>query len=147
VPLDPSFVGRAYPLAESYLVSREKVRDFAASTGASDAAFYDVVAARALGHPDLIAPPTFPVVVTGNGEFLQDDPELGLDFSRVVHGDQRFVYTRPIYAGERLVCARAIEEIMSRGGHDFLTIRADISDENGGPVVTAWTRLVVRGEQ
>jgi N-terminal half of MaoC dehydratase len=146
VPLDPSFVGRAYPLAEPYLVSREKLRDFAEAAGMSDPAFHDAAAARALGHPDLVAPPTFPVVVTGNGEFLQDDPELGLDFSRVVHGDQRFVYTRPIYAGERVVCMRRIEEIMSRGGHDFLTIRADITDEAGGHLVTTWTRLVVRGD-
>jgi acyl dehydratase len=146
VPLDPSFAGRRYPPTEPYLVSREKIREFADAIGADHAAYRDVAAARALGYPDVIAPPTFVMVVTGAGELLRDDPELGLDFSRVVHGDQRFSYQRPVYAGDRLAVVCTIEEIMSRGGHDFLTARNDVTDATGAPVVTAWTRLVVRGE-
>ncbi len=57
-----------------------------------------------------------------------DDPALGVDYSRVVHGDQRFVYTRPIFAGDELTCVCMVEEIMSRGGHDFLTTRTDVTD-------------------
>jgi acyl dehydratase len=146
VPLDPSFAGRSYPPTEPYLVSREKIREFADAIGADHASHRNVAAARALGYPDIIAPPTFAVVVTGPGELLRDDPELGLDFSRVVHGDQRFAYQRPVYAGDRLAVVCTIEEIMSRAGHDFLTARNDVTDAEGAPVVTVWTRLVVRGE-
>jgi acyl dehydratase len=148
--LDPSFVGRTYPPADPYTVGREKVREFAdaiGAFGAEDAAFRDLAAAKALGHPDVIAPPTFAVVLASlASRVLIDDPELGLDFSRVVHGDQRFAYTRPIRAGDRLVCTVVVDEIMSRAGNDFLTTRTDVATEDGEPVVQVWTRLVVRAE-
>jgi acyl dehydratase len=145
--LDPSFVGRTYPPTEPYTVSREKIREFAAAIGATEAAHRDPAAAAALGYADLVAPPTFPVVVSmAANQALIDDPALGLDFSRVVHGDQRFAYTRPVQAGDSLVAASTVEEILSRGGHDFLTTRTEIATEVGEPVVTVWSRLVVRGE-
>jgi hypothetical protein len=95
----------------------------------------------------VVAPPTFPVVVTAETtRQLVDDPGLGLDFSRVVHADQRFSYARPVVAGDELVCVNTIEEIVSRGGNDFLTTRAEVATAAGVPVLTAWCRLVVRGE-
>ncbi len=146
--LDPSFVGRTYPPTEPYLVGREKIREFADAIGADDAAYRDPAAAAALGHAEVIAPPTFPVVVSmAANQVLIDDPALGLDFTRVVHGDQRFAYTRPVRAGDRLVCLSTVEEIMSRGGHDFLTTRTEVATDEGEPVVTVWSRLVVRGEE
>jgi acyl dehydratase len=145
--LDPSFVGATYPPTDPYVVGREKIREFADAIGVPDAAYRDPAAAAAAGHPDVIAPPTFPIVVTTlANQALIDDPALGLDFSRVVHGDQRFVYTRPVRAGDRLVCVSTIEEIMSRGGHDFLTTRTDVATDAGEAVVSVWSRLVVRGE-
>jgi acyl dehydratase len=145
--LDPSRVGYAYPAVEPYLVSREKIREFATAIGADDPVHHDPAAARAAGHPDLVAPPTFAIVVAQAGtQAIIDDPELGLDFSRVVHGDQRFHYTRPVRAGDRLVAQLTIEEITSRGGHDFLTTRTDLRTEDGEPVVSSWAKLVVRGE-
>jgi acyl dehydratase len=145
--LDPSYVGRTYPPTVPYLVGREKIREFATAIGATDPAYLDPEAARALGHPDVIAPATFPTVLTTAGtQHLIDDPGLGLDFSRVVHGDQRFQYTRPVHAGDRLTCTTTIEEITSRAGNDFLTTRTDMVGEQGEPVVTAWSKLVVRGE-
>jgi len=83
-------------------------------------------------------------VASSASQQVFDDPELGLDFSRVVHGDQRFAYQRPIRAGDRLVTTCTIEEIMSRAGHDFLTTRADVTTEDGEAVLSAWSRLVVR---
>ncbi|MEV0397751.1 FAS1-like dehydratase domain-containing protein [Polymorphospora rubra] len=148
MPLDPSFVGRTYPPTAPYQVGREKIREFATAIGATDAAHHDPAAARALGHTDVVAPPTFPVVVTMESSHRQivDDPALGVDYSRVVHGDQRFRYTRPVVAGDELVCVSTIEEITSRGGHDFLTIRSDVSTVTEEPVVSVWSKLVVRGE-
>ena len=63
-----------------------------------------------------------------------------------MHGDQRFAYSRPVRAGDALVCVSTVEEITSRGGHDFLTTRADVTTDAGEPVVSVWSRLVVRGE-
>ena len=146
--LDQSFAGRTYPPTAPYYVSREKIREFAEAIGAPDAAYRDLAAAQVLGHPDVIAPPTFPVVVTSAaGQMIIDDPALGLDYSRVVHGDQRFSYTRPIHAGDELRCVCTVEEIMSRGGHDFLTTRVDVTDSDDAPVASVWSRLVVRGDQ
>jgi acyl dehydratase len=147
MPLDPSYAGRSYPPTDPYQVGREKIREFARAIGADDSAYHDPAAARALGHPDVVAPPTFPMVITAATlRQLVDDPGLGLDFSRVVHADQRFAYTRPVVAGDELVCVNRIEEITSRGGHDFLSTRTDVTTPAGAPVVTAWSRLVVRGE-
>jgi acyl dehydratase len=147
MPLDPSFVGRTYPPTAPYQVGREKIREFAAAIGATDAAYHDPAAARALGYADVVAPPTFPVVITmATSREIVDDPELGVDYSRVVHGDQRFAYTRPVVAGDSLVCVNSVDAIASRGGHDFLTTRTDVSTEAGEPVVTVWSKLVVRGE-
>jgi acyl dehydratase len=147
VPLDSSFTGRTYPPTDPYQVGREKIREFALAVGADDPAHHDAAVARAQGYPDVVAPPTFPIVLSSAaGQAIIDDPALGLDFSRVVHGDQRFVYSRPVCAGDELRSACTIEEVMSRAGHDFLTIRTDVTDATGAAVVSVWTRLVVRGE-
>jgi acyl dehydratase len=147
MPLNPSHVGREYPTSAPYLVGREKIREFARAIGAIDPAYHDLDAAKAIGYADLVAPPTFATVIAmaANGDMI-DDPELGMDYSRVVHGDQRFTYTRPLVAGDELVTRTVIEEITSRGGHDFVTARTDVTTTAGETVVTAWSKLVVRGE-
>lgn len=146
MPLDRSFVGRSFPPTPPYQVCREKIREFASAIGAGDPAYHDPQAARALGHPDVIAPPTFPTVVTmAASRQIIEDPALGMDYSRVVHGDQRFAYRRPVVAGDELVCVNTVEEITERGGHEFLTTRTDVTTVEGEPVVTAWSKLVVRG--
>ncbi|HLL68376.1 MAG TPA: MaoC family dehydratase N-terminal domain-containing protein [Micromonosporaceae bacterium] len=146
MPLDASFVGRTYPPTPPYRVGREKIREFADAIGADHPAYRDPAAAGALGHPDVIAPPTFPVALTmAAGTQLIEDPALGIDYSRVVHAEQRFAYARPVRAGDSLSCVCAVESITSRGGHDFLTTRTEVTAD-GEPVVTVWSRLVVRGE-
>ena len=147
MPLDPSFIGRSWPPAEPYLVGREKVREFARAIGAEDALHHDPEAARAAGYPDVVAPPTFPTVVTmAASRQIIDDPELGMDYTRVVHGDQRFSFALPVVAGDALVCVNTVEEITQRGGHHFTTTRTDLTTEAGEPVLTAWSKLVQRGE-
>ena len=145
--LDPSFVGRTYPPTAPYQVGREKIREFATAIGATDPAHHDPEAARSLGHADVVAPPTFPVLVTmAASRQIVEDPALGVDYSRVVHGDQRFAYTRPVVAGDELVCVSTIEEVTTRGGHGFLTTRTDVSTVDGEPVVAVWSKIVVPGE-
>jgi acyl dehydratase len=143
--IDPSFVGRTYPPSRPYEVGREKIREFADAIGADDAAYRDPGAAEALGHPDVIAPPTFAIVVSmAANQVIVEDPELGLDYSRVVHGDQRFAYSRPVRAGDVLVAVSSVEEARTVGGLGFLGTRTDITTVGGEPVVSVWSRLVVR---
>jgi acyl dehydratase len=146
VALDQSFVGRKYPPTPAYEVGREKIREFADAIGDPNPVYRDAEAARALGHPDVIAPPTFPIVLSmrAAGQVVLD-PELGLDYSRVVHGEQRFVYVRPVRAGDRLTVTVSVETIRSAAGNDLLTTRGDVSTVDGEPVLTAYSTLVARG--
>ncbi|MFE7563754.1 MaoC family dehydratase N-terminal domain-containing protein [Kitasatospora sp. NPDC057500] len=143
--LDPSFIGRTYPPTEPYEVGREKIREFAVAVGDANPAYTDPEAAKALGHPDVIAPPTFPIVLSmrASAQVVQD-PELGLDYSRVVHGDQKFAYTRPVRAGDRLTVEVTVDNIKSLAGNDVLTVRGEIADESGEHVVTSVMTLVAR---
>jgi acyl dehydratase len=146
MPLDPSFIGRTYPPTEPYEVGREKIREFADAIGDPNPAYRDRAAAEKLGHPDVIAPPTFPVVLSMRaGAQVVADPALGLDYSRVVHGEQRFVYTRPVRAGDQLVVVVTVDNIRSAAGNDLLTTRGEVSTVDGEHVVTTYSTLVSRG--
>jgi acyl dehydratase len=145
--LNLAFEGRQYPSREPYLVGREKIREFADAIGATDAAYRDPAAARELGHPDVIAPPTFPMVITmPASEEITGDPDLGLDYSRVVHGDQRFAFVRPLRAGDEISWVTHIEKLSSRAGLDSVSLRIEMATTDGEPVATGWTRLIARGE-
>jgi len=143
--LNPEFVGRTYPAGPSYLVGREKIREFALAIGDANPAFHDVDAARALGYADLVAPPTFAIILSMRAsEAVVLDPELGLDYTRVVHGDQRFAFARPIVAGDELVVTTTIEGIRTMAGNDMITTRADMATPDGEHVLTATSLLVSR---
>ena len=144
--LNPDFVGREYPATGTYVVGREKLREFAAAVGDANPAYVDVEAARALGYADVIAPPTFAIVLSLKAaEAVMFDPDLGLDYSRVVHGDQSFAYTRPIVAGDELQVTTVIESIRSVAGNDMLTTKGVITTVAGEPVATATSMLLARG--
>jgi acyl dehydratase len=148
MPLNPSYIGRTYPPTAPYEVGREKIREFAEAVGDSNPAYLDTEAAKALGHPDVIAPPTFPFVLTYRAAAqVLGDPDFGLDFSRVVHGDQRFVYSRPVRAGDRLRVTCVIESIKSLAGNDVLSVRGEVHEESGEHVVTAHMMLVARAAE
>lgn len=146
--LDQSFVGRSYPPTPPYEVGREKIREFAEAIGDDNPAYTDPAAARELGHPDVIAPPTFVFAITFRAaRQVTQDPQLGLDYDRVVHGDQKFSYTRPVRAGDRLTVTSTIESIRSMAGNDILDVRGEVHDESGEHVVTAHSKLVARGPE
>jgi acyl dehydratase len=143
--IDPSFIGRTYPPTPVYEVGREKIREFAEAIGDDNPVYRDPVAARALGYRDVIAPPTFPIVITlPAGGQVSDDPDLGIDYTRVVHGEQRFVSTRPIVAGDRLQVVVSIETIGVAAGNDLVGNRAEVTTVDGEHVLTAHGLLVVR---
>lgn len=144
--IDLSFVGRVYPATAPYLVSREKIREFAIAIGDTQPAYLNPDAARGLGYADVVAPPTFAIVVTmPAGYQVTFDPELGLDYSRVVHGEQQFRHRRALLAGDEVTVVVCVDSIRAAGGNDILGIRAEVATVAGEPVVTALTTLVARG--
>ncbi|OJV82406.1 MAG: hypothetical protein BGO37_05420 [Cellulomonas sp. 73-92] len=145
MPVDPSFVGRVYPPDEPYAVMREQIAAFAEAVGATHPAHTDPQAARALGHADVVAPPTWAVVVAQRSEAAYvDDPAAGIDFSRVVHAEERFAYTRPIVAGDRLVTTLHVDSVVERAGLAMVTTRVEVADDAGAPVATVTSTLAVR---
>ncbi|MDQ1531953.1 MAG: hypothetical protein QOE37_2058 [Microbacteriaceae bacterium] len=145
VPAD--LEGTSYPETEPYLVGREKVREFARAVGSRDPLSLDPEAARAAGYPDVVAPPTFAVVVQERtlAQLLADE-RAGIDFSRVVHGDQRFSYERPIVAGDLLTATMTVRSVKTLGGNAMVTAESVLRDEAGAHVATAVSSLVVRGD-
>jgi acyl dehydratase len=145
--VNASFAGREYPGTAPFVVGREHLRDFARAVGATHLAHHDVEAARALGYPDVVAAPTFAVVVAQRAEAqLIDDPDAGIDFSRVVHAEERFTHHRPIHAGDELVTVLHVDAITERAGLAMVTTRCEIADADGAPVATVRSTLAVRGE-
>lgn len=144
--LNAALVGRTYPPTSPYVVGREKVREFATAIGDANPAYHEVEAARALGYADVIAPPTFAFALAqaGTAQAVRD-PELGMDYSRVVHGEQRFEFARPIVAGDAIVATATIEAIRAVAGNDILTTRIELDTEAGEHVATTYTVIVARG--
>ena len=146
MPVDQSFAGRVYPPTAPYLVSREKIREFADAINDPNPAYRSVDAAGALGHPDIVAPPTFPIVVTltAGHQFIAD-PAAGVDYSRVVHGEQRFVHERPVRAGDQLQVTLEVEGIRVAAGNEMINTKAEVRTVDGELVTTAYATIVVRG--
>ncbi|WP_448630248.1 FAS1-like dehydratase domain-containing protein [Cellulomonas soli] len=146
--VDTGYAGREYPANAVYEVAREKLREFASAVGSTHPAHTDPEVARSLGYPDAIAPATFAVVIAQRAEAqLFEDPAAGIDFSRVVHADERFTHHRPIHAGDRLVTVLHVDQIVERAGLAMITTRAEIGTESGEPVATVVSTLAVRPEE
>ena len=146
--VNPAYVGREYPANAPYSVGREALRQFADAVGSTHPVHHDLVAARGVGYPDLVAPPTFPVVVQESTlAQLLAEPDAGIDFSRVVHGDQRFTFSRPVFAGDELTATLRVTAVKTLGAHSMVTAESTIVDADGAHVVTATSTLVVRGDE
>lgn len=146
MPINMEFVGRTLEPSEPYEVSREKIREFAESIGDNNLAYTSREAAQALGYADVIAPPTFAIVMAMRMHHdVVRNPELGLDYSRVVHGEQQFVHHRAIRAGDVLVGRPHVDDIKTRAGNDMLTWSAEIATVDGEPVCRLTSTLVARG--
>jgi acyl dehydratase len=146
--VNPELQGRVFPPTEPYLVGREKVREFARAVFATNPVNLDPEAAKAAGYDDVVAPPTFAVVVQEHSlAKLLAEPDAGIDFTRVVHGDQRFTSTRPIVAGDLLTATLTVSSVKTLGAHSMVTAESSITDAAGEHVVTAVSTLVVRGDE
>lgn len=146
--VNPNLVDVVFEPTDSYVVGREKIREFAAAVFAEDRAHFDVEVAKDRGFSDLVAPPTFPVVIQEKTlHQLLSHPDAGIDFSRVVHGDQRFEYSRPVIAGDELIATLVVTKVQTLGGHAMVTSESQMHTPSGEHVVTAVSTLVVRGDE
>jgi acyl dehydratase len=132
MPVDQSLVGRSFPPTEPYAVTEDAVRAFSEATGASYA-----------GGP---APATFPIVMAfgAMNAFLEAEQ---LDLYRIVHGEQRFAYERPVVPGDVLTATLSVASLRQIGGADIIGTSSEITDEAGALVCTGSATLVHRGPE
>jgi acyl dehydratase len=144
--INRAYLGRVFPVSEPYEVSRVKIAEFATAIGDPNPLYRDRAAAQAAGHADVIAPPTYPIVITfaRSGAALAD-PGLGLNYAMVVHGEQRFSYTRPLTAGDVVTAQVTLTDIKDVGRNVMLTTSTDITTVTGEHVCTAVATIVERG--
>jgi acyl dehydratase len=145
MPLNQSLKGKAYQEIELE-VDRDRVTQFALAVGEDDPRFLEAEAARAEGFPDQLAFPTFPTVIgiLASAQIVVD-PELGMDYSRVVHGEQSYEWRRPVVVGDRLRTTPRIADVYAKGPNEFLVIEAEITDADGEVVCVARSTLLSRG--
>jgi acyl dehydratase len=144
--INPDYVGRTYPASEPYEVSRVKIAEFADAIGDPNPVYRDPAAARAAGHPDVIAPPTFAIVISmaASGRAVAD-PDLGINYAMVVHGEQQFQYSRPFRPGDLVTAQSTITSIRSVGSMSMMTTSTELRTTAGEHLCTALATLVERG--
>jgi len=121
--------GRTYPPTAPYEVSAAKISEFATAIGDDN---------RAYTGAEAIAPPTFVAVISSAAwQAMFDDPELELALRRIVHGDQRFTYVRPLRVGDRVTAALTIDKVRPRGSADIISSSVEVVDERGEVVCVA----------
>jgi acyl dehydratase len=146
MPVNREYVGRAFPAAEPYEVSRVKIAEFADAIGDANPVYRDRAAAEAAGYADVIAPPTFPIVISmAAAARAVADPGLGLNYAMVVHGEQKFEYSRPVTAGDVVTAQSTISDIRDAGRNVLMTTKTEIRTVGGEHVCTAYSTLVERG--
>ena len=144
--INTDYVGRTFEPSEPYEVSRVKIKEFADAIGEPSVLCRDRAAAQAAGYPDVIAPPTFAIVVSMAGSArVTFDPGLGVNYAMIVHGEQSFEHARPLHAGDVVVTQSTIESIRSAGAITLLTTVTQIRTVDGEHVCTARSTLAERG--
>jgi acyl dehydratase len=130
----------------TYAVGREKVREYARAVGETNPLHHDLDAARAAGHADVVAPPMFAVVYTSPviGPAMLD-PEVGMDFARMVHGAQEFTWGPLVVAGDEITTEVELSEVSERGGMGFYVFESRSDNEDGVRVCTGKWTCIVRG--
>jgi acyl dehydratase len=144
--INRGYLGRTFPAAAPYEVSRVKIAEFAAAIGDPNPLYRDRAAAQAAGYADVIAPPTFAIVISMAGSARAvADPGLGLNYAMVVHGEQRFEYSRQLMAGDVVTAQATISDIKDAGRNVLMTTETEIRTVGGEHVCTAHSTLVERG--
>jgi acyl dehydratase len=144
--INPDFIGKTFPPSAPYEISRVKLAEFADAIGDPNLLYRDRAAAAEAGFPEVIAPPTFPIVISmaSSGQVMAD-PGLNLNYAMVVHGEQRFEYQRPLHAGDVVTAQVTITDIRDIGRNSVITTTTKISTVDGEHVCSAHATLVERG--
>ncbi len=144
--INPDYAGRTFEPSEPYEVSRVKIAEFATAIGDASPLCHDRAAAQAAGYPDVIAPPTFAIVITAAGNAkLMADPGLGVNYAMVVHGEQSFTHSRPLHAGDVVVTQSTIESIKQIRTMTTMATVTEVRTVDGEHVCTARSTAVERG--
>ena len=144
--INPDYAGRTFEPSAPYQVSRVKIAEFADAIGEPSPLCRDRSAAQAAGYPDVIAPPTFAIVVTAASTAkLIADPGLGVNYAMVVHGEQSFTHSRPLRAGDVVVTQSTIESIKQIGSMTTMATVTEVRTVDGENVCTTRSTLVERG--
>ncbi|MEX2417262.1 MAG: MaoC family dehydratase N-terminal domain-containing protein [Actinomycetota bacterium] len=144
MPLNRDLIGKEYEEI-SVSVTRDRALAFADAIRERSPVFREEPAARKFGFDEQLAPPTFPVALQIQASRqVAADPDLRLDYSRVVHGEQEFEWLRPIFVGDELSAVPKIADIKSKGPLEFLVIESEMRDGNGETVVNARSVLISR---
>jgi acyl dehydratase len=136
-------IGKTYPAFE-YEVGREKIREYANAVGETNPVYFDRDAAREAGFRDVVAPPMFAVVYSaGSVAPPIFDPEVGIDFMRMVHGGQEFVWGEPVCAGDTVTTTTTFKDFSENGGRKFYVFESVSQNQDGNEVVRGtWTNIV-----
>jgi acyl dehydratase len=146
VAINTDYAGHTFPPSEPYEVSRVKIAEFANAIGEPSPLCRDRAAAQAAGYPDVIAPPTFAIVVSmADSAKITSDPDVGVNYAMIVHGEQRFTHSRPLHAGDVVVAQSTISSIRSLRSLTTLETVTEITTVDGEHVCTARSTLVERG--
>ncbi len=144
--IDHKYIGHVEPAFE-VLVEKGRLKFFAKATGQTDPVYTDDEAAHAAGHPALPVPPTFLFCL----EMEAPDPAairnlLGMDYRRLLHGEQGFVYERMAYAGDVLTFEQRVEDIYDKknGALEFVVRKTIVTNQRGESVAQLRTVSVLR---
>jgi acyl dehydratase len=145
VSVNAAVIGKTYPPA-SYAVGREKVREYARAVGESNALHLDLEAARAAGYEDIVAPPMFVVVYSFPAVLpALFDHEVGIDFSRMVHGGQEFEWGPLVIAGDEITTTTTVADVSERAGNGFVVFATESVNQRGEIVCSGRWSNIVRG--
>jgi acyl dehydratase len=132
----------------TYAVGREKIKEYASAVGETNPLYLDVEAARAAGYADVVAPPMFAVVYSAPAVTpAMFDPELGLDFARMVHGGEELAWGSLVVAGDEITTTTTVKDVSERGGMAFYVLEAVSENQRGETVCTGTWTLIVRGAE
>jgi acyl dehydratase len=129
-----------------YAVGREKIKEYALAVGETNPLHLDVDAARAAGHRDVVAPPMFAAVYCSPAITpAYFDPDVGIDFARLVHSAQEFTWGPLVTAGDEVTTTVTVKEITARGDTGFYVFESQSVNQDGGTVCVGTWSNVVRG--
>jgi acyl dehydratase len=140
---DEAVIGKNFPPTE-YAVCREKIREYAIAVGETNLLHHDVEFARRAGYADVVAPPMFVVVYASTAIGLAlFDPEIGIDFERLLHGGQEFRWGPLVVAGDDVATSITLKEISRRAGMGFYVFESVSTNQRGETVcVGLWNNIV-----